>query len=184
MEERGGGCAEGGQGRTGRARPHRAPGSWPSSPGRGVRGRGSAVAATAAREGERGTVGRGNRGGRGVATGEGEGRVREALYGRETKKQRNPRCNNGGFSPGKKTLAGAEDKSVDCQRFGGSDRRTECAPTKPLMRRTQRYPQIPQTMHRFGVIARRSCRRNWNRSELRRAIPGARDRIWRNHFVL
>jgi hypothetical protein len=67
---------------------------------------------------------------------------------------------------------------------GGSDRRTECAPTKPLMRRTQRYPQIPQTMHRFGVIARRSCRRSWNRSELRRAIPGSRDRIWRNHFVL
>jgi hypothetical protein len=36
----------------------------------------------------------------------------------KTKKRRNPRHNNGGFSPGKKTLAGAERKSVDCQRFG------------------------------------------------------------------
>jgi hypothetical protein len=33
-------------------------------------------------------------------------------------KRRNPRCNNGGFSPGKKTLAGAEKKFVDCRRFG------------------------------------------------------------------
>jgi hypothetical protein len=29
-------------------------------------------------------------------------------------------------------------------------------------------------MHGFGVIARGSCRRSWNRSELWRAIPGAR----------
>jgi hypothetical protein len=36
----------------------------------------------------------------------------------KTKKRRNPRCNNEGFSPGKKTLAGAERKSVDCRRFG------------------------------------------------------------------
>ena len=36
----------------------------------------------------------------------------------KTNKRRNPRCNNGGFSPGKKTLAGAEEKSVDCRRFG------------------------------------------------------------------
>jgi hypothetical protein len=36
-----------------------------------------------------------------------------------------------------------------------SDRRTGRAAT----RRTQRYPRISQTMHRLGVIARRS----WNR---------------------
>ncbi|PWZ28452.1 hypothetical protein Zm00014a_028481 [Zea mays] len=43
------------------------------------------------------------------------------------KKRRNPRCNNGGFSPGKKTLAGAEEKSVDCRRFGiQSMNRTRC----------------------------------------------------------
>jgi hypothetical protein len=36
----------------------------------------------------------------------------------KTKKRRNPRHNNGGFSPGKKTLAEAEEKSVDCRRFG------------------------------------------------------------------
>jgi hypothetical protein len=28
-----------------------------------------------------------------------------------------------------------------------------------------------------------NCRRSWNRLELRRAIPGARDRIWRKRFV-
>jgi hypothetical protein len=38
-------------------------------------------------------------------------------------------------------------------------------------------------MRGLGVIARRSYRRSWNRSELRRAIPGARDQIWRNRFV-
>ena len=65
----------------------------------------------------------------------------------------------------------------------GSNRRTECAATKPSTRQTQRYPRIRQTMHGFGVIARRSCRRSWNRPELRRAIPGARGRIWRKRFV-
>jgi hypothetical protein len=59
----------------------------------------------------------------------------------------------------------------------GSNRRTEHAATKPSTRRTQRYPRIRQMMHGLGVIARRSCRRSWNRSELRRAIPGARDWI-------
>jgi hypothetical protein len=36
-------------------------------------------------------------------------------------------------------------------------------------------PRIPPTMHGLGVIARRSCRVSWNRSELQRAIPGASD---------
>jgi hypothetical protein len=66
---------------------------------------------------------------------------------------------------------------TEIQRF---DRRTGLVPAKPSMIRTQRYPQISQTMHGLGVIAHRS----WNRFELRRAIPGARDRIWRNRFVL
>jgi hypothetical protein len=61
----------------------------------------------------------------------------------------------------------------------GSNRRTERTATKPSTRRTQRYPRIPQTMHGLGVIARRS----WNRPELRRAIPGARDWIRRKRFV-
>jgi len=38
-------------------------------------------------------------------------------------------------------------------------------------------------MHGLGVIARRSCRRSWNRPELRRAIPGARDWIWGKRLV-
>jgi hypothetical protein len=62
-------------------------------------------------------------------------------------------------------------------------RQTECAPTKPSTRQMQRYPQIRQTMRGLGVIARWSCRRSWNCSELRRAIPRARDRIWRKCFV-
>ena len=49
---------------------------------------------------------------------------------------------------------------------------------KPSTRRTQRYPRIPQTMHGLGV-----ARRSWNRPELRRAIPGASDRIWGKRFV-
>jgi hypothetical protein len=35
--------------------------------------------------------------------------------------------------------------------------------------------EAPHTMHKLGVIARRSCRRSWNRYELQRAIPGASD---------
>jgi hypothetical protein len=85
--------------------------------GAGVRARPSATAATAV-EGERGAAGEGKRRGRGAATGEGERRVREALHGRENEERRNPRCNNRGFSPGKKTLAGAEEESVDFRRFG------------------------------------------------------------------
>jgi hypothetical protein len=136
MEERGeeGGCAGedetgpagGGRGRTGRAgRGHNRRG--------GTRGRGS----TGTRAREHGNAGataghrrrrRGGRKGRrrgGETEGGGvppPGKVRgewERLctYGK-TKKRRKPRCNNKGFSPGKKTLAGAERKSVDCQRFG------------------------------------------------------------------
>jgi hypothetical protein len=66
--------------------------------------------------------------------------VREALYGRETKKQRNPRCNNGGFSPGKKTLAGAEDKSVDCQRFGGIRSTNRMRPDEALDEKNAAVP--------------------------------------------
>jgi hypothetical protein len=110
------------------------------------------------------------------------GREREVAQGGEKKRRTRVEIHGGG-SPGKKTLAGAEAKSFDCRRFGGSNRRTEHAATKPSMRRTQWYPWIRQTMHGLGVIARRSCRRSWNRPELRRAIPGAKDRIWRKRFV-
>jgi hypothetical protein len=49
---------------------------------------------------------------------EGKGRRHQGRRGRpytdrKTKKRRNPRCNNGGFSPGKKILAGAEEETVD-----------------------------------------------------------------------
>jgi hypothetical protein len=64
-----------------------------------------------------------------------------------------------------------------------SNRRTERTLMKSSTRRTQEYPRILQTMHELGVIAHRSCRRSWNRSELRRAIPRARDQIWRNRFA-
>jgi hypothetical protein len=86
-------------------------------------------------------------------------------------------------------LTGEEDlrrsRSQICRlpEIRGSNRRTERSATKPSTRRTQRYPRILQTMHGLGVIARRSCRRSLNRSELRRAIPGARDQIWRKRFV-
>ena len=63
-----------------------------------------------------------------------------------------------------------------------SDRRTGRVQMKPSMRRTQ-HLRIPLTMHGLRVIARRSCRRSWNRPELRRAIPGARNWIWMNRFV-
>jgi hypothetical protein len=54
---------------------------------------------------------------------EGKGRRHQGRRGRpytdrKTKKRRNPRCNNGGFSPGKKILAGAEEETVDWRRFG------------------------------------------------------------------
>jgi hypothetical protein len=123
---RGGGC-RGGRGWDGRgwARPHGARGARPPLPGRGARGCG-------ARERERRRrpppppPGRGKgRRRRGETEGGGApppGKVRgewEMLCtDGKTKKRRNSRCNNGGFSPGKKTLAGAEAKSVDCIRFG------------------------------------------------------------------
>jgi hypothetical protein len=65
----------------------------------------------------------------------------------KTNKRRNPRCNNGGFSPGKKTLAGAEAKSVDCRRFGDPIDEPNALRRSPSTRRTQRYPWIRQTMH-------------------------------------
>jgi hypothetical protein len=116
MEKRGGegGCAGeddtgpagGGRGRTGRA------GRGHSRRG-GVRagvGRVSASAAVGHRQG--GEKGR-RRGGETEREGAPPpGKVRgewEMLCtDGKTNKRRNPRCNNGGFSPGKKTLAGAE----------------------------------------------------------------------------
>jgi hypothetical protein len=56
-----------------------------------------------------------------------------------------------------------------------STNRTRC--DEVLDETTQRYPRIRQTIHGLGVIARRSCRRSWNRPELQQAIPGARDWI-------
>jgi hypothetical protein len=131
MEERGQEGKGAAQGRTRLGRP-----------GVGAAARGARGAATAAGEGcararEHGNAGataghrrrrRGGRNGRrrgGEMEGGGApppGKVRgeweRLCTDGKTKKRRNPRCNNGGFSPGKKTLAGAEEKSVDCRRFG------------------------------------------------------------------
>jgi hypothetical protein len=57
--------------------------------------------------------------------------------------------------------------SIDGDSEVQSTNRMHC--DEASTRRMQRYPRIPLTMHGLGVIARR----NWNRSELRRAIPGA-----------
>jgi hypothetical protein len=109
--------------------------------------------------------------------------VREALHRRENEEHEQT------LGTKMKVLTGEEDSRRSRKEIHrlpeirGSNRRTERAPTKPSMRRTQRYPRIRQTIRGLGVIACRSCRRSWNRSELRRAIPGARDRIWRNLFV-
>jgi hypothetical protein len=84
--------------------------------GAGARAPPSATTATAG-EGKRGTTGRGNGGGGAPLPGKVRGEWEMLCTDGKTKKRRNPKCNNGGFSPGKKTLAGAERKSVDCRRF-------------------------------------------------------------------
>jgi hypothetical protein len=56
--------------------------------------------------------------------------------------------------------------------------------TKSSMRRMQWYSRISPTMHEMKVIARRSCRRSWNRLELRREIPGIMDRMSGNGFQI
>jgi hypothetical protein len=124
---RGGGCAGkddvgpagGGRGRTGReGRGHRCQ--------EGVRacvGRESASAAVGHRRHRRGG-GKGRRrggeteGGGAPPLGTVRGEWERLCTDGKTKKRRNPRCNNGGFSPGKKTLAEAKRKSVDCRRLG------------------------------------------------------------------
>jgi hypothetical protein len=73
---------------------------------------GGTVAASVG-EGERGAAGGENAGGGTPPPGKVKGgRVRPCMDGK-TKKRRNPRCNNGGFSPGKKTHAEVEEKSID-----------------------------------------------------------------------
>jgi hypothetical protein len=62
-------------------------------------------------------LGRGNGGGRGAATREGVGRVREALHGWENEEHEETLGTTMEVLTGKKTLVGAERKSVDCQRF-------------------------------------------------------------------
>jgi hypothetical protein len=92
----------------GEAGPHRA--SWsasrPPSP----------QSATATR---RGYAGGGGHVGEGAPS---PGKKREGrgspCIDRKRKKQWNPRCNNGGFSPGKKTLTEAEEETIDWWRFG------------------------------------------------------------------
>jgi hypothetical protein len=128
MEERGGegGCAGedetgpagGGRSRTGRA------GRGHSRRG-GVRAGVGRVSASAAvghrrhrRGGGKGRRRRGETEGRGAPpSGKVRGEWERLCTDGKTKKRRKPRCNNGGFSPGKKTLAGVERKSIDCRRF-------------------------------------------------------------------
>jgi hypothetical protein len=116
----------GGRGWAGRgwARPHGARGARPQPPGRGARARehGNAGATAGRRRRQGGRKGRrrgGETEGGGVPPpGKVRGEWERLCTDGKTKKRRKPRCNNGGFSPGKKTLAGAERKSVDCRRFG------------------------------------------------------------------
>jgi hypothetical protein len=77
---------------------------------------------------------------------------------------------------------GIKRKSNPHRSRGGNHRLTEIrmsarqtgrTETKPSTIRMQRYSQIPPTMHGLELIARRSCRRSWNHSKLRRAISGA-----------
>jgi hypothetical protein len=193
MEERGGGCtaedetrpAGGGRGRTGGGRGRTGRGGHRHSRRGGARGRGSTgtrappPATAAAGEGERGAAGEGKRRGRGAATGEGEGRVREALRGRENEEHEETLGTIMEVLTGEEDSRRSREEIRRLPEIRGSNQRTECAATKPSTIRTQRYPRIRQTMHGLGVIARRS----WNRPELRRAIPGARDWIRRKRFV-
>ena len=126
-ERRGRGLPRGGRDRAarGRARPHRARGARPQPPGRGARGRGSTGRGRHRRPPppppgrEKGAPSRrGNGGGGAPPPGKVRGEWERLCTDGKMKKRRKPKCNNGGFSPGKKTLAGAERKSVDCRRFG------------------------------------------------------------------
>ena len=106
--------------------------------------------------------------------------MREALRGRENEEHEETLCTTMEVLTGEEDPRRSREEIRRLPEIQGSNRRTERAATKPSTRRTQRYPRILQTMHGLGVIARRS----WNRSELRRAIPGARDWIWGKRFVL
>jgi hypothetical protein len=169
----------------GRAAAPRAQGRWAAPAGGRTATAGyralSRSAATAGRH--RGATGRA-----GARTGLGGRAARDRWGEREGLRREERRKKELGSNPWRR-LTGEEDphrsreKICRLPEIRGSNRRTECAATKPSTRRRQRYPRIPQTMQGSGVIARRSCRRSWNRPELRRAIPGARNRIWRKCFV-
>jgi hypothetical protein len=122
-------------------------------------------------------AGEGKQRGKGAAAGKGEVRVREALHGRENEEHEETLGTTMEVLTGEEDPRRSRDEIRRLPEIWGSNRRTERAVTKPSTRRTQRYPRIPQTMHGLRVIARRSCRPSWNRPELRRAIPGARDWI-------
>jgi hypothetical protein len=109
--------------------------------------------------------------------------VREALRGRENKKHKETLGTTMEVFTGEEDPRRSREEIRRLSEIRGSNRRTERAATKPSTRRMQRHPWIRQTMHGLGVIAHRSCRRSWNCPELRRAIPGARDWIWRKPFV-
>jgi hypothetical protein len=105
--------------------------------------------------------------------------VREALRGRKNEEHEKTLGTTMEVLTGEEDPHWSREEIRRLPEIRGSNRRTERAATKPSTGRTQWYPRIRQTMHRLGVIARRS----WNRPELRRAILGARDWIGRKHFV-
>jgi hypothetical protein len=86
--------------------------------------------------------------------------VREALHGQENEEHEET------LGTTIEVLTGEEDPRRNREEIHrlseirGYNRRTERAATKHSTRPTQRYPRIRQTMHRLGVIARRSCRRS------------------------
>jgi hypothetical protein len=146
---KGKGAAQGWDGRVGR---------WPHSRARAGRGAGRPKwpGRPLATAGEGRGPRRGNAGGGGTVIGEGEERERETLHGRENEETLGTTMEVSHREEDPRWSRVENRRLTEIRRF---DRWTGRAQTKPLTRRTQWYPWIPQIMHGLGVIARRS----WNR---------------------
>jgi hypothetical protein len=122
---------------------------------------------------------------------EGEGRRRWGTWGKseggpaQTGKRRtrkNPRYNNGGSHRGRRPSPEPRtNPSIAGDSGVQSTNRTH--PDEALDETNAAVPSDSADDARIGSNSRWSCRRSWNRPELRRAISGARDQIWRKRFV-
>jgi hypothetical protein len=121
--------------------------------------------------------------GKGAPTG-GVGRVREALHGRENEEHEETlgttmKVSHRGRRPSlepRRNPSIAEDLGVQSTN--------QTRPDEALDETNAAVPSDSADDARIGSNSSPCCRWSWNRSELRRAIPGARDRIWRNCFML